>query len=151
MIEQNENIVVIIGDPATGKTHLSNHLQIKYPDYRVIHTDDYMHHGFQKSLYMMMDDIAHSPNKKMIIEGIQTARLLRKGIQMQNFYPDLIIEATAPPDLKIQRYRDRAKEYPHALVKNIRTVMHEYTSGLSLSPANTKRPRTIQWDSSNQI
>jgi tRNA uridine 5-carbamoylmethylation protein Kti12 len=148
MIEAHENIIVIIGDPATGKTHLTNHLALKYPEHRVIHTDDYQHHGFQKSLYMMMDDIAASPNKKMIIEGIQSARLLRKGVQLNNFHPDLIIETTAPDDLKLSRYAQRAKEYPHALVKNLRTVMNEYQMSLRTSPVNMRMPRIIQWDSS---
>lgn len=151
MIESNENIVVIIGDPATGKTHLTNHLGDKYPEYRVIHTDDYMHHGFQKALYMMMDDISMSENKKMIIEGIQSARLLRKGIQLNNFHPDLIIETTAPDDLKVSRYTLRGKEYPIALEKNIRTVMSEYRQSLATSPVKMRMPRTIQWDSSKPL
>jgi adenylate kinase family enzyme len=150
MINENENIIVIIGDPASGKSHLANELKSSHPDYRLISSDDYLKHGYQKALYVMMDDIALSDNKKMIIEGVQSARLLRKGIELNSFHPDVIIETEADDQTKMKRYASRGKEYPHSMTKNIRTVMDEYRKSLAQMPANHKMPRLVKHDTSNK-
>jgi uridine kinase len=66
MINENENTIVIIGAPASGKTTLANQLKEQYPDYSVYHSDDYIKYGYAESLYVMMDDIAKDPNPKQI-------------------------------------------------------------------------------------
>jgi deoxyadenosine/deoxycytidine kinase len=148
MINENENIIVIVGAPATGKTHLSKELANKYPDYRIIHSDDYMSHGYQKSLYVMMDDIGLSENRRMIIEGVQTPRLLRKGVELGNFFPDLIIRADADDSVKLARYRDRGMDYPYAMAKNIETVYMQYRQMLATMTGATRHsPRIIEWRS----
>jgi dephospho-CoA kinase len=146
MINEQENIIVIVGHPATGKTHLSKELEINYPDYRIIHSDDYMKHGYEKSLYVMLEDIVTSPNKKMIIEGVQTPRLLRKGLELNNFNPDVIINTTADAHTKLERYKSRGQVYPYAMEKNIDTVMAAYRQRL-WSTHGIKAPRLIEWQS----
>lgn len=142
MIEPNENLVVIVGPPAAGKTELANALAEKFPDYKVYHTDDYMMHGYADSLYRLMDDIQADPNPKIIVEGIQTARLLRKGAQRGDLFADLVIEVDSPQ--KEIRYTGRTiageptKPYPYGTAKSVTTVFDEYKS------MSKREPRIIK-------
>jgi deoxyadenosine/deoxycytidine kinase len=147
MIAENENVVVIVGPPAAGKTHLSKELEKNFPDYRFFHTDDYMKHGYLKSMYVLMEDVLASDNKKMVIEGVQTPRLLRKGVELNNFYPDLIIRVDADIEKKLARYKERNLEYPHAMAKNIETVYNEYANMMAAMRGQRKIPRTEYWKS----
>ena len=84
--------VVIIGCAASGKTWLANMLGELHPDHMIIRSDDYMSHGFEQSLYAMMDDIAANQETPCIIEGVLGYRLLRKGVELGTFYPSVVIE-----------------------------------------------------------
>jgi hypothetical protein len=97
MIEPNENRVVIIGHPESGKTHIADELAIQYPDYKVYRTDDYILHGFERSLYVLLGDIERDAAPKVIVEGVQGYRLLRKGAELGTFDADLVIVAGRPP------------------------------------------------------
>lgn len=85
---KNKN-VLIIGCPASGKTHLSN--IIKSDEHRIFHTDDYIKYGYVDSMYKCLDDVLKC-EKLTIVEGVQGYRMLRKGIELNNYYPDIIIE-----------------------------------------------------------
>ena len=81
--------VLIIGCPASGKTYISNLLVDD--KHILIHTDDYMSYGYHDSMYKCLDNILKS-EKKTIVEGIQGYRLLRKGVELDNYYSDIVIE-----------------------------------------------------------
>lgn len=49
--------IVIIGLPASGKTWLADKLAIKL-SLPVYHSDYYLKHGFEDSMYIMQQDIA---------------------------------------------------------------------------------------------
>lgn len=87
---QGKNILVI-GSPASGKSFVTGLLKSALPYHRIIHTDDYMEHGFEQSLYVMMEDIKATPWVS-IIEGMLGYRLLRKGVELDCYYPDIVIE-----------------------------------------------------------
>jgi len=90
---KNKN-VLIIGPPASGKTTLANELAKVNDCHTLFHSDDYMHFGYERALYEMMDGICHSiqHNYRTIVEGVQGYRALRKGAQTGLYYPDLVIE-----------------------------------------------------------
>jgi GTPase SAR1 family protein len=142
MIEPNENLVVIVGPPAAGKTSVAEALAEKFPDYKVYHSDDYMIHGFTDSMYKLMEDIQADPNPKIIVEGIQAARLLRKGVQLGTLFADLVIEVDSPQ--KEIRYVGRSvpgtpdKPYPYGTMKSVETVLNEYKA------MNKREPRIIK-------
>jgi shikimate kinase len=138
MINENENTVVIVGPPAAGKTTLSDQLATDYPDYHIYHTDDYISYGFEQSVYKLLEEIRTDGHKKIIIEGIQSARILRKGIEQNSFYADLVIKIEVEPEELYKRYylRDK-KSYPIATAKGIETVFNNY---LSMS---SRRPRIL--------
>jgi adenylate kinase family enzyme len=54
--------ILIIGCPASGKTYLANALSLHLPAHTLIHTDDYMVHGYKDSLYVILDEIKNINN-----------------------------------------------------------------------------------------
>jgi hypothetical protein len=68
--------VAIVGAPETGKTTLANHLGVPV----TYHTDDTMNQpwGDQPALYI---DACRGVSR-FVIEGVQVARCLRKGLEV---------------------------------------------------------------------
>lgn len=105
-IDIGKKSVVIIGWPASGKTYVSNQLWKDNPDHNMFHTDDYMHHGFVDALYALLKDIKKS-KKPVIVEGMQGYRLLRKGVELDCFYPDIVIELEITEKRMLQTYAEQ--------------------------------------------
>lgn len=95
--------IVIIGPPASGKTTLAKSIS-ESTGTGVVSTDDYMEHGYKDSLYVMLDDLAELTEPK-IIEGMQGYRLLRKGVELDCFYPDIVIELSVTQEQVERVYR----------------------------------------------
>ncbi len=89
---QNTDIV-IIGQPASGKTYLADLLKGEKQD--VIHTDDFLQKGvFLESLDGIFDAINQSKGRGslgQIVEGVGGYRLLRKGVETGQFFPKVVI------------------------------------------------------------
>lgn len=125
--------ILIIGCPATGKTFLSNKI-IKDRNTILIHTDDYMKHGFKESLYFLLEDIEKYKKEgyKLIIEGVLGYRLLRKGQELGSYFPDIVIEVTIDQLKQLEIYRkerDHKKiKYIESFNKNVNTVLESYFS-----------------------
>lgn len=120
-------IIVMVGPPCAGKTTLAEALKKIYKDCMFIHSDDYIQYGYKESVYKMLEDINKAVFNKIIIEGIQTARLLRKGVELENFYCDLIIKFEIPLSELEQRYVMREnKHYPIPTLKALNTVWLDY-------------------------
>lgn len=110
--------IVIIGNPATGKTTLARLIADRigmYAAWKIVHTDDYIKEGekdgYKQALYDMIADLQkiHVP---LIIEGVQGYRLIRKGVEGWegwNFYPEIVIELTAT-DEQIRRVYERERK-----------------------------------------
>jgi len=104
--------VVIIGYAATGKTTFANLLKF---DGSLYHTDDYLKYGSVDSLYVLMDQLKKDTSQLKVIEGIGGYRLLRKGLQTQSFYADLIIVCTATSEVRYDRIKARGKNVQSTL------------------------------------
>lgn len=96
--------VVIIGGPATGKSTLAS-IAVG-PAFTLFKSDDYMAHGFEPALYVMMKDISKTKTR-VVVEGVQGYRLLRKLAELRKPGPDLIIECVAPRDVRFFRLQAR--------------------------------------------
>jgi dephospho-CoA kinase len=107
MINENENTIVIVGLPASGKTTVADQLAKEFPEYTVFHSDDYMAYGYTESMYELMKDVQSDPNPKKIIEGVQAYRLLRKGVELNNFHADLVITVQTDEVTRLKRYESR--------------------------------------------
>jgi len=111
--------ICIIGQPATGKTLISKMLATKLPDHAVFHADDYIVYGWEESMYRLLDDILPCP-QPTIVEGIAGYRLLRKGAQLKCYYPEAVIEMSAPYE---QITRVYATERDPEKIKNLKAFM----------------------------
>jgi hypothetical protein len=93
--------VLIIGCPASGKTFLSG--LFKSSEHQVFHTDDYIKHGYYESMYRCLSDVLACGNLT-IVEGVQGYRMLRKGIELDNYYPDVVIEIKISEQRMLKTY-----------------------------------------------
>ena len=119
--------VIIIGCPASGKTWLSN--KIKSENHNVIHTDDYIKHGYEQSMYEALKDIEIS-EKKTIVEGVQGYRMLRKGLELGSYFPDIVIEIIVPFQqvvaiYKLERDEDKIPKL-QSMIKSNDKVLNDY-------------------------
>jgi hypothetical protein len=84
--------IVLFGYTKTGKVKIaktiSEHLGIK-----LIKTDDFQHIDFKQAVYTMLNLLTslETTGTPFIIEGVQCARILRKGQETGTFTPDLVI------------------------------------------------------------
>jgi len=104
-----EKIIVIVGLPASGKSFLANEVLEQYEkrNYKMFRTDDYIKYGFEESLYKLMDDLRRDLSPRKIIEGVQGYRLLRKGLQLGTFNPDVVIVVAASSEQRHERFKKR--------------------------------------------
>jgi|GEM_PF-3242390 len=139
----NENTVVVIGLPASGKTHLTNEISAQYSSrgYNIIHTDDFMKHGFDNSLYVMMSHLKNDTSERKIIEGVQGYRLLRKGLEQKTFIPDVVIVVVASKSDRTERYKNRNKSLNAGFDKSLETIWNDYLALIKSS--DSKAPRFI--------
>lgn len=146
MIPDLKNLnVLIIGCPASGKTYLANKLkQQNVNTHKFFHTDDYMHYGYKDSLYVLLDDMRRvSSNTNTIIEGVQGYRLLRKGVELKCYFPDIVIE------LKISEERLMKTYMTERIGKKFESVnsfnkMHDKILSEYLSMPNNRKPKWIK-------
>lgn len=139
--------IAVIGYSCSGKTTLTHALAKAYPDFKVIHTDEYQANGFTAAMYAVMDDVL-SISGSVIVEGIHTYRLLRKGIETNKLHFDAVIECKVDPDKRLNRYkaeRDPSKlpSLP-AFDKSLDKIFKDYRS---MCEKNSKTPLFINYTS----
>ena len=106
----NKN-VVIVGNPCAGKSAFYDKKKdLLFGNHVVFHTDDFVLHGFEKSLYVLLEEVCSAINSGLfvVIEGVLGFRLLRKGVETGLFYPDVVIKITVSLSEQAIRYKDRA-------------------------------------------
>lgn len=94
--------VLIIGCPASGKSYLLNQFQTNHKKFQ---TDDYIQYGFEQSMYKVLEDIKNTEGNTLV-EGVQGYRLLRKGVQLDCYYPDMVIELIISEQQMLSTYRN---------------------------------------------
>lgn len=132
-------VIVIIGLPAAGKTTVCDAICEILPEHNVYHSDDYLDYGYERSLYVMMGEIAQGGNPLFIVEGVQGFRFLRKNAQLQTFPVDLIISVEASIQDRIERYKARGKTLSQSFDRNLETVWHSYLKEVKESGQNLPR------------
>jgi len=91
---KNFSTIIICGYTKTGKITIAKKLAQKL-NYPIFISDYYLErNNVDQSLYDLINDILpyYITNQPIIVEGVLCFRLLRKGLQLDNFQPDLIIK-----------------------------------------------------------
>lgn len=144
-LKKSDKVVVIIGSSATGKTYIADVLKKKYTDFKVYHSDDYREHGFKEALYKMRDDLALDISPRKMIEGIQGVRLLRKGLELNDFFADVVIICDATMKKRVNRYVKRGEADKINKLKGfdkmLGKIFKDYLDALPSHPC--KKPRII--------
>lgn len=137
--------ILIIGCPASGKTFFANKLKEESSDdVRVFHTDDYMYHGYKDSLYVLLEDLKKiKPPTNSIIEGVQGYRLLRKGVELDCYYPDIVVELSVSEERMLKTYREERQgksiDSLYAFNKAHNKVLNDY-----FAMPNHRKPKWIK-------
>jgi adenylate kinase family enzyme len=135
---ENKN-VLIIGCPASGKTYLSK--KFKH-EHKIIHTDDYIKFGYEQSMYQVLEDIKKS-DKCTLVEGIQGYRLLRKGVQLDCYYPHIVIELMISEQHMIHIYKKERDEKKIKFLKGF-NKMHDKIINDYFLLKNKNKPEWIK-------
>ena len=101
---------VILWAPGAGKTTVAQSLLEMNPWYVLVHTDEFSAHGYEQSLYALMDYLA-TLTQPFIVEWVLCYRLLRKWLEKESFYPEHVITVVAPDEQIQEVYTKRGKDY----------------------------------------
>jgi len=113
--------LILAWHPATGKTTLSEKLKAIYPDHTLLHTDDYMEHGYKESVYKLIEDLESYKFHNVIVEGIMGARLMRK---LQEVKPDVKVDLYVYLSAKFDHIIDvYTRERPDKKLKDIEATI----------------------------
>lgn len=125
-------ITVILGPSCSGKTTLAKRLHEERPLSSLYFTDDYIGYEFAEAVDILIADISRDPNPDKIIEGVQAARMLRKGHRENSFRAGEIIVCSADESVRDQRYKARNDgkdiEKRKTFDKVIQDILNEYLS-----------------------
>lgn len=86
---RGKKYIVIYGHTKSGKV-LFGKLLSEALGIRLIISDDYKYLGWKQNMYHIRE-IIKSTDEPLIIEGVQSGRLLRKGVEFNDFFADLVI------------------------------------------------------------
>jgi hypothetical protein len=141
--------ITVLGYTKTGKITIAKKLsqELNYP---LFISDHYINiNNREQLLYDMMNHIIpyYNSNQPLIIEGILGFRLLRKGLQLNNFHTDLIIKTKCNDETIKHFYRMDGEESKinRALSfnKGLNKIWNEYKEMLSHNQYN-KIPKFIE-------
>lgn len=142
-------VITILGYTKTGKITIAKKLaqELNYP---LFISDNYIDiKNREKSLYNLIDHILpyYQSNQPLIVEGVLCFRLLRKGLQLNNFHTDLIIKTKCNDETIKYFYKIDGEESKinRALSfnKGLNTIWDEYRGMLQHGYYN-KIPKFIE-------
>jgi len=108
---KNKKHIIIYGHSKSGKVCLAKIISEKLKC-KLIISDDYMHLGWDDNMYHIRDLLKNEfAETQTIFEGVQTCRLLRKGVQLDDYYPDLVIHITCNYESIVQSYYNDGQQY----------------------------------------
>lgn len=126
--------VMVIGLPASGKTYFAGWLALNNPAHKLYRTDDYLQWPMdgQAAMYAAMGEVMETieAGQNTIVEGVAGYRMLRKGAQLETYYPDIVFEIIAPQEQRERVYQQERKDksFPNVerFDKALATVLNDY-------------------------
>ena len=82
-----------------------------------------MKYGYKQALYKMLEDLKKIKGPT-IVEGVQGYRLLRKGVELDCYYPDIVIELEITEARMLKTYREQRPDKDVDALKGF-NKMHE--------------------------
>ena len=103
--------IIIYGHSKSGKVMLARKIsEILKCD--LIVSDDYMFLGWSDNMYYIKNLLqTEYKEKNVIFEGVQTCRLLRKGVQLNDYFADLVIHITCNYESIVESYYRDGQAY----------------------------------------
>jgi len=147
------NSIIVCGPPKSGKITISKKLaeELNRP---LLKSDDYIDPKDRLgAMYIFMDDILklYNQNIPFIAEGVMCFRVLRKGLQLKNFSPELILKTICDDYTTEYFYNMDGENYKINRVKSFKksldTIWNEYLSLLN-NIEKHKHPKYLELDTS---
>jgi len=86
---KGKKYIVIYGHTKSGKVAVGKALAESL-NVKLIISDNYKHLGWKENMYHIREIISKT-DEPLIIEGVQSGRLLRKGVEFNDFFADIVI------------------------------------------------------------
>ncbi len=132
---------VLVGLPASGKSHIAARLYAKNPGHILISTDSYIGVDYEDSLYRLIEDLGNPDRpsfQPLLLEGVMVYRLLRKGLEVDCWKPDVIIDVQATRKQRHEIYmkeRDPSKwKYVEKSDLGLLSIWNQYMASPQLKP-----------------
>lgn len=141
-------ITVVVGLPGVGKTYQQKLwtknqgvlCEFAGPGYKLFDTDQYRSDDYEQDLYTLRNALRRdlSPNKLII--GVLGFRLLRKGIELGDFFPETVVMLlTKTDDVRKERFKLREGRLPNpGFDKSLFTIWKDYLDRLKFVEENRK-------------
>lgn len=136
---KTNNLIVIVGLSATGKSTFAETIAAAMPDHKVIHTDDYLQFPYERQPHSILHDLYNED--KVIVEGILGYRLLKLGVWEDCFYPDAVVHCVATTQTRAERYKQQREQ-------GFNTTMDAINLGHwrdYIAMVNKKKPKIIEY------
>lgn len=137
--------IAVIGYSCSGKTTLTHELAKAFPDFKIIHTDEYQSTDFAPAMYAVMEDVLKCSGN-VLVEGVHAYRLLRKGVETNKLHFDAVIECKTDTDKRLNRYkaeRDSHKiNHLPAFDKSLDKIYRDY---LTMCASAGRSPKIITY------
>lgn len=144
--------IVIYGHARSGKSLITKCLSEKLDNRKFVFSDWYMYLGFQQNMYALLAIIRNNTKQlPLIIEGIQTCRLLRKGIEKNVFNPEIVIHIVCNYETIVHGYKEagEAHKLRNNLVKNWNTMFDKiFFDWYDMIKYSENKPKIIKIDTS---
>lgn len=138
--------IIIYGHAKSGKIIIARLLTERL-NRKLIITDDYMEYGFKESMYIIKEEIENI-KEPLIIEGVQTPRLLRKGLEYNDFYCDMIIHLECNEESIEQAYINDNEEYKLNKVYSFNQILDNIFQEWYLNMPIEKMPLIVKLNTS---
>ena len=148
---KNSKHIIIYGHAKSGKVILGRLISEKIGCDLIV-SDNYMYLGWSDNMYYIKELLQTKyKDEQVIFEGVQTCRLLRKGVQLNDYYPELVIHVTCNYRSIEQCYCNDNEQYKlkggkvkRFNEKILDKIFHEWWDILP----KEKRPKIINIDTS---
>lgn len=147
------NTIVILGYTKTGKHTIAKRLAEELQCNLYV-SDDYLDRSNPTdSLYTLIEAFAsdYRAGRQFVVEGVLCFRLLRKGLELRNFFPDLLIKTECNVETISHFYHKDGEGHKlqRALNfnKGLEKIWDEYRTTLRTTPG-LKIPQYLEFNTS---